>query len=441
MDRTAMSHPRAEPTDVLVIGAGAAGLAAASALVNAGRAVRVLEARERIGGRVFSLREPHLPVAIELGAEFVQGVVPHSLSLARKAGAVVAEVYGGQYMWHDGHMHLTEQPRQMTSVAFQHLERFRGRDQSLQAFLDELAKNEPQLAEDAQVAAAFVASYDAADPAVISARALVRQHRAEAVIRGDRAFRLPLGYVAILELLRAALVPEALILKTTVDRVEWQPGHVVAHTTDGRTFEANKLISTLPVPVLARGDVKFDPALPNKTNAMRGLRMGPVIKLAMRFDDAFWWTRAHERLGFVLAQGQTFPVLWTTYPVLAPLLIAWAAGPNATPLVDLSDEQILEHGLRTVHSVFKERPKPRLQGWHVHNWQHDPLAGGAYSYVAVGGVGSQQALAQPIARTLFFAGEATVSNGHHATVHGALASGERAAREVLGEITDPGQNA
>jgi monoamine oxidase len=126
-------------------------------------------------------------------------------------------------------------------------------------------------------------------------------------------------------------------------------------------------------------------------------------------------------------------VLWTTYPVLAPLLIAWSAGPNAVPLVDLSDEQILDQGLRTIKSVFKERAAQRLQSWNVHNWQKDPLAGGAYSYVGVGGVGSQQMLAQPVAGTLFFAGEATVSNGHHATVHGALASGERAAREVLGE--------
>jgi monoamine oxidase len=163
--------------------------------------------------------------------------------------------------------------------------------------------------------------------------------------------------------------------------------------------------------------------------------MGPVIKLAMRFDDAFWWTKDHERLGFLLAPGRPFAVLWTTYPVVAPLLIAWSAGPNAMPLVDLSDEQILDQGLRTIKSVFKEKERAaqRLQSWYVHNWQKDPLAGGAYSYVGVGGVGSQQLLAQPVAGTLFFAGEATVSNGHHATVHGALASGERAAREVLGE--------
>jgi monoamine oxidase len=81
--------------------------------------------------------------------------------------------------------------------------------------------------------------------------------------------------------------------------------------------------------------------------------------------------------------------------------------------------------------VFNQRVASRLQGWHVHNWQQDPLAGGAYSYVAAGGYGSQQALGRPVAETVFFAGEATESTGHHATVHGALASGERAAREVL----------
>ena len=431
-----MNLVRADATDVVVIGAGAAGLAAAARLVRAGRSVRVVEARERIGGRIFSVREPHLAVAIELGAEFVQGVIPRTLNLAESAGAVVVEVNGSQLQWQNGRIHGAKQPRQMTSVVFEHLDRFRGRDQSLQAFLNDVAKREPQLKEDAEMAAAYVASYDAADPANISARALVRQHRAEAAIRGDRAFRLPLGYVAVLEYLHAQLGPNTLMLKTTVKRVEWQPGHVVVHSMAGQKFEANQLISTLPLPVLLRDQVIFEPALPaEKARAVRGLRMGPVIKLAMRFDDGFWWTKDRERLGFLLAPGQPFPVLWTTYPVLAPLLIAWSAGPNAMPLVDLSDEQILDEGLRIIKRVFKERAAQRLQDWYVHNWQKDPLAGGAYSYVGVGGVGSQQMLAQPVAGTLFFAGEATVSNGHHATVHGALASGERAAREVLGEAS------
>jgi monoamine oxidase len=240
--------------------------------------------------------------------------------------------------------------------------------------------------------------------------------------------------VAILEVLRAALEPEALVPRSTVERVEWQPGQVVVHTIGGRTFSAPRLIVTLPLPVLQRGLVTFEPALPDKARALHGLRMGAVIKLALRFDDAFWWPREHECLGFVLAPGQPFPVLWTSYPVLAPLLIAWSAGPSADALANLADEEILEQGLRTVRTVFKERSAARLKGWHLHNWQQDPLAGGAYSYVAPGGDGSQRALARQLSGTLFFAGEATESSGHHATVHGALASGERAAREVLREI-------
>jgi monoamine oxidase len=307
----------------------------------------------------------------------------------------------------------------------------RGRDRSLQSFIDELDRTHPDLADAAREAAEWVQSYDAADPATISVRSLVREHHIEATLRAERAFRLPLGYVAILDVLRAALGTDAVALSTTVDRVDWQPGEVVAHTTGGERFRARKLIVTLPLPVLQQGRVTFEPALPDKARAVRALRMGPVIKLGLRFDDTFWWTREHEDLTFLLGLGQPFPTLWTTYPVLAPLLIVWSAGPRAMKLAELADEEILERALRALQLVFKQRVASRLRAWYLHNWQRDPLAGGAYSYVAVGGLGSQRALARPVADTLFFAGEATEWNGQHGTVHGALASGERAARQVL----------
>jgi monoamine oxidase len=422
---------RTDVTDVLVIGAGAAGLAAARAVVDAGRSVRILEARDRIGGRIYSRRDPDLPVAVELGAEFIQGVLPRSLDLARAARAVVVEVNGAACRWANGRIDPVDSPRQASTGAFDRLDLFRGRDRSLQTVLDELVRADRRFADDAERFAAWVEGYDAADPATVSVRSLVREHRAEAAVRADRSFRLPLGYVSILDTLRARLGPEALVLRTTVERVEWQPGAVVVHATGGQAFSARKLIVTLPLPVLQGGRVTFEPALPDKARALRGLRMGAVIKVALRFDEAFWWTRERERLGFVLTPGLPFAVLWTTYPVVAPLLIAWSAGPNAEALAELADEDILDRALGTLRTVFKQRVASKLQGWHVHNWQHDPLAGGAYSYVAVGGSGSQRLLARPVGETVFFAGEATESSGDHATVHGALASGVRAAREAL----------
>ncbi|HEV7662910.1 MAG TPA: FAD-dependent oxidoreductase, partial [Chloroflexota bacterium] len=196
---------------------------------------------------------------------------------------------------------------------------------------------------------------------------------------------------------------------------------------------AAKLIVTLPLPVLQQGHVVFAPGLPDTDRALNGLRMGAVIKVALWFDEPFWWTPQRQELGFLSTSGQPFPVLWTTYPVIAPLLLAWLAGPAAAALSNLDDDELVERALRTVDKVFKVRSGARLRHRALHNWQRDPLAGGAYSYVAVGGEGSQRALAQPVANTIFFAGEATDWTGHHATVHGALATGYRAAREALGE--------
>jgi len=409
-------------TQAIVIGAGAAGLRAAVALRKAGRQVLVLEARERIGGRVHSVDDREIGATLELGAEFVHGdlgeLKKSRLRLEDMDGRHLAVVDGG----------LRDVTKDFYGV-LRELAKATGAG-TAQSWL---ARSDlPPLGR--ELARHYIEGFFAAPAAFVGVSDIAND-------QGLRTRRVVGGYDRALRPLADSLREDsALRLGTVVTEVNWRKGHVEvkARTRTGRDlapFEAEKLIVTLPLPVLKRGQVTFEPALPDKARAMRGLRMGAVIKLGMRFDDAFWWTREHERLGFVLAPGQPFPVLWTAYPVLAPVLIAWSAGPGADALVDLSDGEILEQGLRTVRTIFKEHSAPRLQGWYVHNWQHDPHAGGAYSYVAVGGYGSQRALAQPVSGTLFFAGEATVSNGHHATVHGALASGERAAREVLREIS------
>jgi len=120
-------------------------------------------------------------------------------------------------------------------------------------------------------------------------------------------------------------------------------------------------------------------------------------------------------------------------PLRAPLLNAWLGGPDAARLSEESDSEIIRTALASLASVFGGRShvnKLQLEAAHVHNWQRDPFSRGAYSYVSVGNNEARRTLAAPLQETLFFAGEATDTEGEAATVTGALQSGARAAREL-----------
>jgi monoamine oxidase len=122
--------------------------------------------------------------------------------------------------------------------------------------------------------------------------------------------------------------------------------------------------------------------------------------------------------------------------VRSATLVAWTAGPNAANLAGKSEQEIIRLALATLSEVFGRRARvsQHLIGAYLHDWQADPFACGAYSYVIAGGQGARKRLAQPIADTLFFAGEATDYEGEAATVSGALHSGNRAAQLALRAI-------
>jgi monoamine oxidase len=319
---------------------------------------------------------------------------------------------------------------------------------SFQAFLETYCRDLPP--EAWARATSYVEGFNAAAAERISIRALAGERLAGARIEGDRAFRILDGYDAVAGAIRRAFAPGgvALHLNTIVESVAWRSGAVEA-TVQPRaggsveTYTAGRALITLPLGVLQAppdvpGAVRFSPDLAEKRPALGQLEMGHVVKITLRFREAFWQHglvggRDLSRLSFLVSGGTGIPTWWSAYPVRAPLLVGWAAGTAADRLAPRGDQAILDGAVDSLARLLgaaRGLVAGQLDGWYFHDWQADPFARGAYSFVRAGGAAAQAALAQPIANTLFFAGEAT-AEGHIGTVHGAIASGERAAREVI----------
>lgn len=414
-----------EPYDVAVIGAGAAGLAAAAELSAAGRSVIVLEARERIGGRCWTLLEPGA-APIELGAEFIHGEAQVTRALMRKAGMAAVDsvriqryLEAGQLKRVDG---FAEAKKAVEGISI-------AKDLSFAAFLRgrRLSKKTKTMAN------LMVEGFDAADPRLASARAIAEEWRGAEM--GASQPRPLGGYGELLGWLARSLGPRVrLRLQAVVQKVEWKPRSVaIEGQFVGKRFRtrARSAIVTVPVGVLLARAIRFDPPLRAKSGALGKLASGPVVKVALEFDAPFWEER-YPDTGFFHSPGGPLPTFWTQLPCHAPYLIGWAGGPKADALFGLSPSAVTREALAALARLFGKgaRVESRLQRFRVQDWRADPFARGAYSYVKVGGAGAREALAAPLGGTLFFAGEATDVE-QSGTVAGALESGRRAAREAL----------
>jgi monoamine oxidase len=428
--------------DVIVIGAGAAGLAAARSLATRALRVVLVEARDRIGGRVLSRPSGRAAVAMELGAEFIHGRAPQTKALLLAAGSAAIDTAGESWTRHEERSlrHVDDDFMSAASI----LEGARGLadDESVDRFLERFDQDET-MRETARTARAFVEGFEAADPAVASARAIANELRSGV----DYETARPLGgYPPMFEFLRNACASAGVrtLLSTTVRRISWRRGSVAVDvhgaTGESRTIRARAAIVTLPAGVLRHTGretgVVFEPRLPEaKRAALAAIEMGHVVKVVLRFRTAFWETIHQGRYrdaGFFRVTGQPFAAYWTQVPVRSELIVAWVGGPKAVALSAASEDERIERALEGFGGLFGEPALARqeFEGGALHDWTHDPFARGAYSYVATGGGDAREILAAPVDGALFFAGEATSNDGQGGTVNGALETGERAAREA-----------
>jgi monoamine oxidase len=418
------------PPEVIILGAGVAGLTAARDLTAAGARVLVLEARDRVGGRVMTHHTPEGPV--ELGAEFVHGAVDEILSVAREAGLTLREVDRGA-------ARPAPEPREAVDyfsamdILLAHASEAEP-DESFQHLVDRVDERPEIKAR----GLGLVEGYHAADPDRMSVRSLIKNTAADEEPGANRQFRFVHGYGGLVSAILERVDHRRceVRLNAVVTAIAWQRKHVVVKTSSGAELTAPQVVVTVPLGVLKAGAIDFSPKLPDKENAIGKLEMGDAMRVSLCLGSDEWLARGgFSTSSFVFTGESPLPVWWISRPPPFPVITGWAGGQHARVLARLSDTERVSSAVDALAAIFgtsAEKLRQDLRGGFSRDWQRDPFARGAYSYPAVGGSDAGERLAAPVEATLFFAGEATRSDGHNATVHGAIASGRRAANEVLG---------
>ncbi|MCX6503296.1 MAG: NAD(P)/FAD-dependent oxidoreductase [Microbacterium sp.] len=426
--------------DTIVVGAGVAGLTAARLLADAGRRVVVLEARDRVGGRVWTDRsDGH---TTDLGASWIHGIEGSPTAAAADAfGMRQVEFTVGAYQ-------AGSRP-----IAYYGPDGKRLSDEAASRFIADVAKV------DAALQRVVAASEPSASYREVTNEALAMQgwdpertrrvqeyleHRTEEqygvwieslaahgldddVPDGDEVV-FPDGYDRLPTRLAEGLDVR---LEHVVSRVEWAP-EGVSVTTDHGSFVADTAVVTVPVGALQSGDVRIEPPLPPvNANGLSHLAMNAFEKVVLRFATRFW----DEDVYAIRQQGPEAVWWHSWYDMTAldgtPTLLTFAAGPAAIATRGWAPEQVVDSVLTQLRRLYGDRVELPTSV-HVTGWQDDPFTHGSYAYMRLGATAAHHDdIATPIGGVLHLAGEATWGEDP-ATVNAALLSGHRAASNVQG---------
>ena len=427
---------------IIVVGAGAAGLYAASLLIEKGYEVILLEASNRTGGRVWTKTE-RFPYKLEMGAEFIHGKGTLWHKKAKEADKLHKEG-DSSFLWRD---ELFPQKKikklQDAKQYFADYEEFydghhhyEGEDISLSSFLEQHDITPTRQPDAYRWYEAFAGAMGTSVDNIGMKALAVEAYRWEA---GEQNYRMCVGFESLLEEWKQQ-TKSVLQLEKPVVMVRSFAEGVEIISKDFQNYRADAALITVPLTQLKQNKITFLPELPpKKQEAIEKIGIDNyAIKFFLNFSENFWakdyndGTKTEYLVGMEAANEY-----WETVPYIKNAstfgLTAFIMGNKAKFYTEnnFSKGQILEKLIDELDKHFNGNASATILDFDYLDWSKVEYIGCAYSYPSVGSHKLRKHLARPVEDKIFFAGEATHYNGHFATVHGALETAERAVEEIM----------